>query len=141
MDEFVCPKNVKKVSSPEQLDAYICVSAPGVWIVLSAVVILLIGVCIWGIFGHLDTRLPATAICSDGVLQCYLAESDGAGLDQESARICVNGNEYRIHRVTLQQSDTGVIYLLTADTPELAEGIYTVSVIKNRVKPLSFVFN
>ncbi len=47
-------KSVDRVSSPEQLNDYIRVSSPGVWIILAAVIILLIGVFIWSAFGTVE---------------------------------------------------------------------------------------
>ena len=46
-------KNIDKVSSPEKLDDYIRVTTPSVWITLAAILVLLIGAIIWGIFGEL----------------------------------------------------------------------------------------
>jgi len=45
-------KNIERVSSPEKLDDYVRVTTPGVWITLIAIVLLLIGAVIWGIFGE-----------------------------------------------------------------------------------------
>ena len=53
-------KSVDRMSSPEQLNDYIKVTNPGVWMALAAIVILLIGVCVWGVFGTLETK-PAVA--------------------------------------------------------------------------------
>lgn len=46
-------KSIDRVSSPEKLDDYIRVTTPSVWITLAAIVILLIGTIVWGIFGEL----------------------------------------------------------------------------------------
>ena len=54
-------KSVDKVSSPEQLNEYIRVANPGVWMVLAAIVILLAGVVVWGFIGHLDLFTNCTA--------------------------------------------------------------------------------
>ena len=43
-------KNIERVSSPEQLNDYVRVSNPGVWMVLTAVIVLLFGICAWGIW-------------------------------------------------------------------------------------------
>ena len=43
-------KKLRKVDSPEHLNQYIRLSNPGVWILLIAIVVLLIGVCAWGFF-------------------------------------------------------------------------------------------
>ncbi len=37
--------SIERISSPEQLNEYVRVSSPGVWMVLTAVIVLLAGVC------------------------------------------------------------------------------------------------
>ena len=44
-------KTVKQVTSPEQLDDYIRVVSPGVWLMLSGIIVLLLGVLAWAVFG------------------------------------------------------------------------------------------
>ena len=46
-----------KISSPEQMNDYIRVANPSVWMILAAIIVLLIGVCVWGMYGQLDTKL------------------------------------------------------------------------------------
>ena len=64
-------KSLAQVSSPEQLNDYIRVPNPGIWMILLAVIVLLVGVCVWGVFGHMDTNLKVAAVCKDGKLICY----------------------------------------------------------------------
>ena len=45
-------KNIDKVSSPEKLDDYIRVTTPSVWITLIAILVLLVGAIVRGIFGR-----------------------------------------------------------------------------------------
>ena len=66
MSELFRKKSIERVTSPEQLNDYIRVSNPGVWMVLAAVVILLAGVCVWGVFGRLDTKKQASGVCENG---------------------------------------------------------------------------
>ena len=54
-DKIFRKKSIDRMSSPEQLNDYIKVTNPGVWMALAAIVILLIGVCVWGVFGKLVT--------------------------------------------------------------------------------------
>lgn len=49
-------KSLTQVSSPEQLNDYIRVSTPAVWLVLTAIVLLLIGVALWGCLGRLEVQ-------------------------------------------------------------------------------------
>ena len=62
-----------KVSSLDKLDDYIRVTTPSVWITLGALVLLLVGAVIWGVFGELtihnedgqtETVAPITFIIS-----------------------------------------------------------------------------
>ena len=48
-------KSIDRVSSPEQLNDYIRVTTPTVWLVLLALVILLLGMLAWSIFGTVES--------------------------------------------------------------------------------------
>ena len=47
-------KSMKRVSSPEELNDYIRVTTPSVWIVLIALAVLLVGMLAWSIFGTVE---------------------------------------------------------------------------------------
>ena len=49
-------KSIDKISSPEQLHDYIKVSSPSSWVILIAIIVLLIGVLIWGFFGSITVN-------------------------------------------------------------------------------------
>lgn len=65
-----------QVTSPEQLNDYIQVTNPGVWLVLLGTLLILVDILIWTIFGQLDTLLPAGAITQDGRTVCYIKDAD-----------------------------------------------------------------
>ena len=46
-------KSIERVSSPEQLNDYIKVTTPSIWVILLAVAVLLIGLLVWSIFGEI----------------------------------------------------------------------------------------
>ena len=75
-DKIFRKKSIDRMSSPEQLNDYIKVTNPGVWMALAAIVILLIGVCVWGVFGKLETKLPVAAVSQDGQTVLYVKEND-----------------------------------------------------------------
>ena len=124
--------------------------------VMGAVILLLAGVCVWGVFGHLDTVIKTPAVVKDGTLLCYIKETDreriGVGMQVE-----IKGAGYRILSVsdvpaeayeTLTPyamyiggfTDGEWIYTAVADT-ELADGVYEGEVVVERIKPASFLFN
>lgn len=150
-------KSLKKIASPEQMNDYIRVSSPSVWMVLTAVIVLLAGVCVWGMFGHLDTAVQTGGVCTDGRLTVLVGEEDHDRI-KENAVISVDGVEYAVAEITNapirvdDQIDPYVVHLagftegdwvyrLYADVPGLADGVYSASVITERVRPLDFVLN
>ena len=54
MSSIFRQKSMDRVSSPEQLNDYIRVTTPSVWLVLLAVVVLLVGILAWSIFGTVE---------------------------------------------------------------------------------------
>ena len=56
-------KNVQRVSSPEELNDYMRVTSPSVWVILVSVIIFLVGFAVWGITG------TVTVVNEDGSTQ------------------------------------------------------------------------
>ena len=54
MSNLFRQKSLERISSPEQLNSYIRVSTPSVWLLLTAIVILLVGGIVWGVFGEVE---------------------------------------------------------------------------------------
>lgn len=51
MSNIFRKKSLERVSSPEELNDYIRVTTPSVWVVLIALALLLAGMLVWSIFG------------------------------------------------------------------------------------------
>ncbi len=47
-------KSLDRVTSPEQLNDYIKVTTPSVWIILAATLILILGTLVWAVFGKIE---------------------------------------------------------------------------------------
>ncbi|MDQ5983754.1 MAG: hypothetical protein RUMPE_00782 [Eubacteriales bacterium SKADARSKE-1] len=58
-------KSLKRISSPEQLNDYIKVSNPSIWLVLGALGIMLIAAFIWSISGNITSKVDATGVFQD----------------------------------------------------------------------------
>ena len=70
---------MEKITSPENLNDYIRVASPGVWMTLCAVILILIGVCCWGVFGRLDTTVRTAAVPDGTRTVCYISEENIVG--------------------------------------------------------------
>ena len=70
-------KSLDTVESPEQLDEYIRVSNPRIWIIFAALVILAAAFVVWSIIGTLPQKKKKKGITvSNNVVQCYVDVSE-----------------------------------------------------------------
>lgn len=150
-------KSIEKISSPEQMNDYIRVSNPSVWIILAAVIVLLAGVFVWGLFGHLDSAFQTGGVCKDGSLTVYVSEENFAKISEKAVisvdgaelalsdipsspvRLDDNADPYLLHLTGASAGDW--VYVLKVDAAGMKDGIISVSVITERVRPLDFVLN
>lgn len=149
-------KSIDRVSSPEQLDAYIRVANPSVWLVLIAIVVLLVGVCVWGILGHLDTTVSAVAVCKEGSVALYVKDEDGkrvqTGMEvrigEDTASVTAISpmpikaetelSDYVCHVGGFGAEDW--VYPVQTDAL-LSDGVNSAKIIVESVSPMSFVVN
>lgn len=131
-------KSLDKIKSPENLDDYIRVSNPPIWLFLASIIILLVGVCIWSIFGYVDSSVDAFVYKEDGVIECIVpAEKINAvktGMTVEYA-----GRKAVIDRIG-DKKEYGYECSIKADS-FVPDGMYDAKIIIKRYKPISFVLN
>lgn len=151
-------KSLERVSSPEQLNDYIRVTNPSVWIALAAVVFLLIGICVWAVFGRLDTVLTVGAITEGEKTVCYVKESEIESVCP-GLPVRLNGEVFTISEVALQpiQIDESFpdylahlggfakgewAYAVVLDGIGGTDGgIYEAQIVIESISPMSFVIN
>ncbi|HWR22686.1 MAG TPA: hypothetical protein VN366_04335 [Feifaniaceae bacterium] len=151
--------SMEKVAGPEQLDDYIRVASPSLWVTLAAVAVLLAAVLVWGAFGALPTTLTAAGVAKDGIVTCYLPVEQAAKVapgmpakaGSEAARVSSVARTplSRAEAAAALQSDYLAETLLSSgwnvpvavDAPGVPDGVVQVSVTVDTVSPLSFIFN
>ena len=74
-------KATEKLRSPDDLDKFVRVTNPSVWVVLAACVALLAGLLTWGVFGAVTSSVSATGVAIDGKALCFLDAEDAAKVD------------------------------------------------------------
>jgi hypothetical protein len=148
--------SMDKVSSPEQLNDYIKASRPGVWLILTAVVVLLIGVCVWGVLGTLTTTRDAVTVVQDGKATCYVSieaaknltpgmevhvgDSTGSIISVASVPVEVTAGfgAYTLYLGGLKAGDWVVPVTVKTSAPN---GTYMAKIILETISPVSFVLN
>lgn len=132
VDELFRKRSYDKIKSPEQLNDYVRVANPGVWLILCAVIVLLVGFCIWGIFGQIKTTVPAQITVDDGRIICTV---DGdIGKIEAGMRVEAGGSTGLVRAVNADH------HLVEIDI-SLSDGVYEGEIVTESIAPLSFIFN
>ena len=137
-EEIFRKKTLDKVKSPENLDDYIRVSNPGIWLLLISVIVLLIGACVWGILGHIDSTVDVSIRADNGSIVCYIADEDISSV-QKGMTVKFNDIETVITEIG-QKDESGYACTLKSDTA-VPDGVYRGKLVTESISPLSFIFN
>lgn len=144
-------KNLKKASGPEDLDRYLKVTGFGPWMVLAAATLLLAAVFIWVFFGKIQTSITGAGYAENGVLRCYVAQSDQEKITEETTVIIdgvqgqVTGLDAGLHSSSELPNDLlfllpGVRWYSTVQVRcPLEDGLYKVTFYQREITPSSFM--
>ena len=129
-------KSIDRVSSPEQLQDYMRVTNPGVWMVLAAVIVLLAGILFASVFGRLENKVKATARIENGVAKVTVQGDEAEELD-EGMVLRIRGEETKITDVEWVEYD-----IAEATAPiDLPDGNYEAVVVTEVITPIRFLTN
>ena len=74
MEEQIFRKSaVERITSPEQINDYIHVTTPKVWITLAMVILVIVGGLVWAGMTTIDSIMTGTAEVSSGVMTVTVA--------------------------------------------------------------------
>ena len=149
-------KNMERIESPESMNDYLQVTSPGVWLVLSTVIVFLIGVCIWGVFGHIDSTAKVAVVTTEDETLCLVPE---AALKSaiNNRTISIDGKDYELAPETLNpeiiSESTNIYWILAGDlsigdivykiplSQDLTEGVYSGTIVTETLSPISLLLN
>lgn len=158
MNEKIFRKSsIDRVNSPEQLNDYIRVANPSVWIILVAIAALLVGVVIWGVFGTIETKVDTTVVVENGKAVCYLT-SDGFQSVKEGMEVRVENedgtvvsvgknpveitSDYPAYFLFLSGFSAGdFAYECSLNLAGVEEGVYSASIIVDSINPIYFIIH
>ena len=149
-------KSLDRISSPEELNSYMKVANPSVWIILLAVILLLAGAIVWGIVGRIETKVPAVAV-SDEYGPCLFISEQYASAVDVGMKAVINDVEYEITTLSSEPylvedvlSDYSMHagnfsygeYVYYADiSGTLKGGTYSAEIVTESLSALTFLWN
>ncbi len=150
-------ESLDRISSPEEYDHYLQVTGPGVWIALSAVVVLLIGALVWAVFGRLNTSMKVAVVSEGQKVVCLVPAERAEKIEKDQMKVKVADQEYtlvdagRAPEMVTEETNLSVriagalpagsfVYRMDVDA-ELDDGVYTGEIQVEQVAPIDFILN
>lgn len=130
-------KSLERISSPEQLNDYLRVTNPTVWLVLGAVILLLLGVIVWGSVATIDSFASGTGFVENGVMTVRFDDPEIAR--SVEAGMTVTTGEQSATISSVGASSDGSLFALAQTT--LADGSYPIKVVYNTTQVRRLLFN
>lgn len=127
--------SMERIQSPEQLNEYLRVTNPSVWILLAAVILLLIGFLVWGSLSYIDSKAYGSAEVNGGMMTVRLDDETKAGEMEIGMRVTVGETDAEIR--SLGQDERGTFALAAADLPD---GTYEACIHYKQTQVLKLLF-
>ena len=130
-------ESMERIQSPEQLNDYLRITNPTVWVILIAVILLLAGMLVWSSFATIDSVARGTALVENGQMTVTFDDDVRAGSVEAGMAVRVGGVSSVVKSVG--RGENGALFAL-ADT-ELADGIYEAGVTYRQTQVIKLLFN
>ncbi len=153
--EIFREKSMERLSAPEELNGYLRITGPGVWVVLLGLIVLILGLLVWGGLGTLSSSVIVPAKAENGKVSCYVLGKDLNNSDEEIdiyiGDLEMEAKKKEAKEVTLDASSDPELFssgyltagkkvmVLTCET-SLQDGFYAAEVVTEVIHPLSLLF-
>lgn len=144
-DSLFRKKNLERISSPEQLNDYIKVSNPSVWLIIGAMLIIAFAFSVWAFSGDITSEVSGTGVfqgsSKNGIdsVVCYV-DANYAQKIKEGAKVriydktkpmsaYVNGEVTKISQIPVKQEDILHSYSSEYVADSILEADYGVGVL------------
>ena len=135
-------QTMERISSPEQLQDYMKVTSPGIWMVLAAVIALLAGFIIASATGTIESTLSARGQVQQGVegvvVTLPLEQREAI---RENMAVRVGDQTGHIDLIYESGDALNAVVKLTDGANPLPEGTYDVEIVTETLRPISFLLN
>ena len=129
--------SMERIQSPEQLNDYLRVTSPSVWIILAAVILILVGALLWGSFAYIDSFVTGAAKVESGVMTVTFEDETMAKNVKAGMNVAVGGTSSAI--VSVGRASDGRLFAQAETT--LADGAYQATGSYRQTQVLELLFN
>lgn len=128
---------MSRISSPEQLNDYLHVTNPQIWMLLIAVILLVSGLLLWSGFTTIESYASGQAHVSGGEITVTFEDSDQAAHVKPGMEIEVGGQTCEVLAVGTDNNGK----VIASAEYSMPDGTYEARVGYNTVQVISMLFN
>lgn len=148
--------SIDRLKSPEELNDYIRVANPSVWLLLGAVILVLLGVVVWGVFGTVESTLQTGVQAEEERVICCVSETEVNRI-QEGMLVRIGDKEGTVGKVADTPSEASgqksylfhlseiaagsFYYEVELEVDGLEAGIYQGEIVLESISPITFVIH
>lgn len=135
-EEIYRKKSLERLSAPEDLNDYIRVSGAGVWILLVAVAVLLIGGLTWAVLGTYEDTMDTRLYVDQGETVCYVTSGE---LSRVRTGMAVKTDSAEGVITAIGRRESRGVALSVDLTPVPEDGEYDGRIVIRQFRPISFL--
>lgn len=126
-----------RLSSPEQLNDYLRVTNPKIWVLLAAIALLLIGLVAWSVVTSIESYATGTAVVESGELSITFEDENSAKFVETGMTIEIGDVKTDVLAVGMDR-DNNITATAQANVPD---GTYQVRVAYKTTQVVKMLFN
>ncbi|MBO7701831.1 MAG: hypothetical protein IJI35_10080 [Kiritimatiellae bacterium] len=130
-------QDTRRISSPEQLNDYLKVTSPKIWVLLSAVILLVAGLLLWSSFTTIESYATGTAQAVGGELVVTFDDPEKASKVQPGMEMEVGDVETEVLAVGTNENGD----LIASARAHIPDGSYKVRVGYKATQVISMLLN
>ena len=130
-------ENARRISSPEQLNDYLKVTTPKIWLLLLAVALIIVGLLLWSGFTTIESYATGTGIADGGELTVTFDDAAKAHNVEAGMEMEVGGIQAEVLTVGTDE-DGNLVASAHANIPD---GSYEVRVGYRATQVISMLLN
>ena len=129
--------SLDRLSSPEELNDYLHVTRPAVWIMLAAVMLLIVSLIVWSLFASVVSYVYGTAKAENGTLVITLEDEQSGNNVEPGMTVTVGDVQTQISSVGTDSSGR----FIAAAEAKIPDGTYDVKIGYKQTQMINFLFN
>ena len=130
-------KSLERISAPEDLNDYLHVTRPAVWIFLVSVIVLIVGTLLWASTTSVKSQIRGKAVVEDGTARITFDDQRYSGLLEPGMPATIGSEETSIDSIGSDKKGA----VIGSCKTDLADGVYDFAATFNVTRIISFLFS